>query len=160
MREAEENLWDWLGKAVIAITTSGSVNRRGECPLPRGCGRQARERFPDLPAILGQRIAVSGNHVQELGNGLVSFPVEEHWLANPDLRLIARSAGELHQLTDERGWPLVVLPRPGCGGGGLDWREVRPVLARHFDDRFLVVTQSSGHRKDQEISSKLRVSRL
>lgn len=142
MTEETGDLWAWLDKAPLAVTTNGTVNRKGECPMPRGCARQARERFPDLPAILGRQLAAYGNHVCELGHGLLSFPVEEHWLERPDPRLIARSAAELRAIADERGWTRVVLPRPGCGGGGLEWREVRELLAPHLDDRFLVVNSS------------------
>jgi hypothetical protein len=138
--EVQGNLWDWQGLAVLAVTTNGSINRRGECPMPRGCARQARERFPDLPAKLGELIRHGGNHVWEMADGLVSFPVEHHWLDRPDLSLIARSAAELAELARQRGWPKVVVPRPGCGGGGLSWDEVRPLLAPHFDDRFLVIS--------------------
>ena len=140
MLERVGNLWDWLGRAPLAVTTNGSLNRRGECPMPRGGARQARERFPELPAVLGRMLAEGGNHVYELGHGLLSFPVEEHWLDPPDLRLIARSAAELRTLADARGWPQVVLPRPGCGGGGLNLHEVRLLLACHLDERFLVLS--------------------
>lgn len=140
MKETEGNLWDWLGRGVIAITVSGTVSGRGECPLPRGCARQARERFPDLPRQLGALITAGGNRVFELGNGLVSFPVEHDWQEPPDLRLIERSARELRALADEKGWETIVVPRPGCGGGGLSWSEVRPLLERHFDGRFLVIS--------------------
>jgi hypothetical protein len=139
MVEISGNLWDWLERGMVAITTNGSVNRRGECPMPRGCARQARERFPELPATLGRLLAAQGNQVFELGHGLLSFPVEQHWLDRPDLRLIARSAQQLRQLADRRGWPLVVLPRPGCGGGGLAWEEVRPLLEPCLDQRFGVI---------------------
>lgn len=140
MKEIEGDLWDWLERGVIAITVSGTVNNRGECPLPRGCARQARERFPDLPKRLGALIAAGGNHVFDLGDGLVSFPVEHDWQERPDLRLIERSARELRALADEKGWGTVVVPRPGCGGGGLAWSDVRPLLERHFDGRFLVIS--------------------
>ena len=140
MQEIRGNLWDWLGHAPLAITTNGTVNRKGDCPMPRGCARQARERFPELPALLGGLLAARGNHVFELGHGLLSFPVEGHWLDPPDLTLIERSAREVRELAEERGWPLVVLPRPGCGGGGLAWEEVRPRLAAHLDQRFRIIT--------------------
>jgi len=31
MIEMAGNLWDWLGRAPLAVTTNGSLNRRGEC---------------------------------------------------------------------------------------------------------------------------------
>ncbi|WP_298438338.1 ADP-ribose-binding protein [Geobacter sp.] len=140
MKETTGNIWDYLGKAVICITTNGHLTRKGEAVLGRGCARQARERFPALPARLGALLSEGGNHVHVIGDGLVSFPVEESPWANPDPRLIRRSAEELRACADREGWPLVIVPRPGCGGGGLSWEEVRPLLADLFDDRFTVIS--------------------
>jgi hypothetical protein len=140
MREISGDIWDYLGTAVIAITTNGTVTRSGEAVFGRGCARQARDRFPDLPRRLGELLRRGGNHVHYLGDGLVSFPVEETPWENPDPRLIRRSAGELRELADRSGWQTVVVPRPGCGGGGLEWRHVRPLLVEAFDDRFIVIT--------------------
>jgi hypothetical protein len=53
--------------------------------------------------------------------------------------MIRRSAEELRQLADQHGLESVVVPRPGCGGGGMRWQEVRPMLEELFDDRFIVV---------------------
>lgn len=140
MREVIGDIWAYHGRAIICITTNGHVTRKGKGVLGRGCARQAAERCPDLELRLGELIARGGNHVHYLGEGLVSFPVEENPWANPDLRLIARSAGELRELADLRGWQEIVVPRPGCGGGGLSWREVCPLLEELFDDRFLVIS--------------------
>jgi hypothetical protein len=144
MKESAGNLWGFVGRAVIAVTTSGSVARDGRAVLGNGCARQAGERDPGLAGRLGALIRSGGNHVHELGSGLVSFPVEESAWSLPDLTLIARSARELRALADEKGWTAVVVPRPGCGGGGLPWPVARPLLAPHFDDRFEVVTQPAG----------------
>jgi hypothetical protein len=141
VREIRGDLWDYLGIAVVVITTGGAVSRRGECAMPRGCARQARDRFPDLPAVLGALIRQEGNHVHDLGYGLVSFPVENSPYEMPGLGMIERSCAELVTLTDARLWATVVVPRPGCGGGGLQWPEVRPILARHFDGRFLIISE-------------------
>ena len=97
--------------------------------------------MPDLASRLGTLLCRGGNHVHPIGEGLVSFPVEESPWANPDLHLIRRSAEELRALADREGWDRVVVPRPGCGGGGLSWREVRPLLADLFDERFIVITE-------------------
>ena len=144
MVEAVGNIWDYLGRAVIAITTNGHITRKGDAVFGRGCARQARERFPGLPKRLGELLCTRGNHVHLLMPGIVSFPVEDSPWAVPDPSLIRRSAAELRALVDHEGWPLVIVPRPGCGGGGLCWEEVRPLLADLFDDRFLVIMAGEG----------------
>lgn len=143
MQEVRGDIWDWLGRAVVVVTTHGVVNRRGEAVMRRGCARQAAERFPDIPKRLGGLISSEGNNVFELGHGLVSFPVEETPYGVSDLRIIERSCEQLVSLADLYGWSEVVLPRPGCGGGGLLWSDVRPILVRHFDRRFRIVDASS-----------------
>jgi hypothetical protein len=144
MIEACGNIWEYPGEAVIAVTTSGSVTRKGSAVMSRGVAGQAARRFPGLPEVLGGLLQSSGNHVHALGNGIVSFPVEETAWENPDLRIISRSARELRELADREGWELLLVPRPGCGGGGLDWREVRPLLAEHFDARFVVLVAEAN----------------
>ena len=142
MREAAGDIWDYLGRAVVCITTNGTVSAKGKAVLGRGCAKQAGERFPDLAMRLGALISREGNRVHPLGNGLVSFPVEETAWSNPDTALIRRSARELKELADACGWREIVVPRPGCGGGGLPWNEVRPLLEGVLDDRFLVITMA------------------
>lgn len=140
MVETIGDIWDHAGLAVIAITVSGTVAKDGRAVLGRGVARQAGERFPGVAAILGRLIATSGNHVFDLGNGLVSFPVEETAWSQPETAIISRSAEELRVMADRRGWRRIVVPRPGCGGGGLAWREVRPLLEPWFDDRFILIS--------------------
>ncbi|MBI1921227.1 MAG: ADP-ribose-binding protein [Geobacter sp.] len=140
MQEIIGNIWDYPGRAVVAITTNGQVPRNGRAALGKGCTREAGARFPWLAERLGILLRDHGNHVHYLGEGLVSFPVEHSPFENPDLRLIEQSARELAELADRHEWPMIVVPRPGCGGGGLDWREVRPILARYLDDRFHIIT--------------------
>ena len=139
MRETTGNIWDYRGKAVIVITTNGSVDRNGAAVIGRGCARQAIIFHPDLRERLGRLLREGGNHVHDVGNGLATFPVEETPWENPDPRLIARSAWELREMADQLGWREVIVPRPGCGGGGLDWRSIRPLLEQEFDDRFLLI---------------------
>lgn len=140
MIETCGDIWEHLGRSVIAVTTSGSITRQGKAVMSRGVASQAARRFPEFPAVLGLLLQNAGNHVHQLGEGVVSFPVEATAWEWPDLRLIARSARELREMADREGWNAVVVPRPGCGGGGMAWTEVRPLLEEHFDDRFLVIS--------------------
>ena len=140
MRELQQDIWFYQGQAVIVLTTNGSVTRDGRAIMGRGVARQAAARFPDLCSRLGALLQGGGNHVYEIQAGLVSFPVEETPFSLPDKRLIRRSAEELRSLADQAGWQLIVVPRPGCGGGGLAWEEVKPLLVGLFDERFIVLS--------------------
>ena len=69
------------------------------------------------------------------------------WAAKADLQLIERSAKELVELVNELSdkYPVlkqgpIAVPRPGCGAGELKWEEVKPILERYLDDRFVVFT--------------------
>lgn len=139
MREIEGDLWDHLGKRIVVITTNGKVRPDGKAIMGNGCAKEAGRRFPDLAARLGRLLAEKGNHVFELDDGLVSFPVEESpWeISSPSL--IRRSAKELREMADTKGWSEIVLPPPGCGGGGLSLSEVRPMLEAILDERFLLI---------------------
>jgi hypothetical protein len=151
------DLWTYLVAAGFGgarvITTNGFVKSNGECVMGRGCAREARDRWPWLPRQLGSDLAACGNHVFRYplisdGFDLVTFPVkpergssgEPGWKAKAELWLIRQSARELVVLADSHRWSFVVLPRPGCGNGQLDYADVRPVLEPILDDRFHVIT--------------------
>ncbi len=140
MHEITGNIWEYRGQAIIVITTNCGVDRRGRAVIGRGCARQALEYFPDLAEDLGRLLQDQGAQVHDLGKGLVSFPVEETAWSLPDLRLIRASARQLRELADEKHWTKIIVPRPGCGGGGLDWQSVRPILKKYFDERFHVIS--------------------
>lgn len=141
MLEAVGDIWEHLGRAIIAVTTNGSLTRNGSAVLGRGVARQARNYFPDIAEIIGNLLAERGSHVHDLGNGLVTFPVEETAWSQPDLRIIRNSAREIRDLADRNGWQRIFVPRPGCGGGGLAWVEVKPHLEPWLDHRFTVISQ-------------------
>ena len=140
MKEIVGDMWQEHAEgAVVAITTNGAVNKVGRAIMLRGCARQARVRYPELLQTLGELLRRHGNHVFDLGHQIVSFPVEVDPYQVPEMRMIDQSCRELVELTDYKGWQKVVVPRPGCGGGGLEWQEVKNILERHFDERFYVI---------------------
>jgi len=56
------------------------------------------------------------------------------------LKIIERSARDLVRWADHNKWQNVIIPRPGCGAGELDWNDVKPVLDSILDDRFTAIT--------------------
>jgi len=142
MLETVGDIWTYAPISRIVITTNGSLTRDGRAIFGRGVAKQAAQRFPTLAVKLGRLLAVHGNHVFDLGDGIVTFPVEETPWSLPDLQIIARSAEELRLLADHAGLEQLIVPRPGCGGGGLAWKDVKPLLTPWFDERFVVISQA------------------
>ncbi len=137
------DLWDYhRNGCVVAVTTGGMVQKDGTCAMPRGCARQAADKIDNLAYTLGSQISLHGLHVFDLGNRIVSFPVETSPFERPELKIIEQSCRELVELCNYKKWQKVIVPRPGCGLGGLSWQDVRPILEKHFDERFWVI--SSG----------------
>jgi hypothetical protein len=137
------DLWTYDAQLRV-ITTNGAVNSRGLAVMGRGCAKEAAAIYPSLQRELGVRLQREGNHAFLFcypdETPLATMPVKHHWGDDADLALIERSAYELKAIADAHKWTRVVLPRPGCGNGNLQYEDVRPILARALDKRFHVIT--------------------
>lgn len=60
------------------------------------------------------------------------------WHMKADLDIIEQSAFKLRVIVDQFNWKSVAISAPGCGNGNLKWLEVKPILDKYFDDRFLI----------------------
>jgi hypothetical protein len=149
MKELKGDIWELAPKVgAICITTNGAIRNDGACVMGRGVALEAKKKFPGMDIMLGYRIENSGNVVHDLGfttGGyyVFSFPVKHHWKQDADLLLIHDSAEQLVELCDKRYSDMekILVPRPGCGNGNLDWKEqVKPVIEPILDDRFGVIT--------------------
>lgn len=128
----------------FCITTNGFVKSNGECVMGRGIALTCKQMFPNIARNLGSLIRMHGNHVHKLGmynsSTIFSFPVKHNWWEAADIKLIERSCVELTQMLDKLHLESVLLPRPGCGNGRLNWNDVKPVIAKLLDDRVIVAT--------------------
>ena len=141
MKELTGDIWDYYDKGNwVVITTNGFVKKNGEAVMGRGVAQQAKQRYPDLPKRLGDCLRALGNHVTlQPSCGLLTFPVKHNWWEKADLELIEQSCKELRDMASVLK-PLIYLVRPGCSNGKRDWlTEVKPILEKYLDDRFVVV---------------------
>lgn len=131
MREAVGDLWT-LPADMRCVTTNGTVRKDMCAVMGKGCAREAAERYPGLALRLGKVLTQHGNHVFVIaGLNLITFPVKHQWYENASLELIKQSTLELISFIDshEQGDSLrILLPRPGCGNGGLTWEQVKPIV--------------------------------
>lgn len=138
------DLMDEGGFDGLCITTNGFVKKNGECVMGRGIALECKKRWVSLPLILGGLIDSYGNHVYNLWTNpdsiIFSFPVKHNWWENADIELIKRSCNELMLEIDRNKLSRVLLPRPGCGNGRLQWEYVQPEIEPLLDNRIFIVT--------------------
>ena len=169
MKEAQGNLFIMEAQAVC-ITTNGFVKSNGQPVMGRGCAKEYAQLFPETLIDFGEKLKHVGNNIHHLTNDgdkdFYSFPVKpvNKMLINPndvvnhmrnkfkpgdtvpgwaciaDMYIITCSAYELVDIADLHDYENILIPRPGCGAGELNWSDVKPVLDRILDDRFTAVT--------------------
>ena len=149
MKESTGNLWDAKPEFIKCITTNGVVKKNGELVMGAGVALQAKERYPQLPSLLGSYVKRSGNMVYYFKDlNIASFPTKNNWKDKSDIQLIIKSCIQLNMLLESLNEDnfnhfscYAVLSRPGCGKGGLDWeKEVKPVISKILSDRVWVIT--------------------
>lgn len=167
MKEAFGNIWDHAHEFdAVVITTNGFVKSNGEAVMGRGIALEAKNRYPWLAGNLGNALRGNGNNVyrfdvephfirdsSDFDFSLFTFPVkpvfgpngEPGWMVRADPELITKSAMQLIELIDGYGIKTnyrVVMPRAGCGNGGLRWENIKPLLDPILDDRFTVMERA------------------
>ncbi len=145
MKEVTGDIWSYPAR-IRCITTNGDINKAGLAVMGRGVALQATQRWPHIRKTLATYLLADGNKVHNLGAFSVgsgdiliySFPVKHHWHEKADVSLIVQSAQELVEIVGSYSDPIV-LPKPGCGNGQLDWIMVKPWIEDILDDRFHVI---------------------
>src|SRR5262249_10348483 len=56
------------------------------------------------------------------------FPTKKHWRQPSRIEWVEAGMQDLSRVIREKNIRSVALPPLGCGNGGLDWEEVRPLL--------------------------------
>lgn len=74
---------------------------------------------------------------------VLTFQTKYDWRDKADLQLLEAQAARLSDLLHMAGWKSALLPRVGCGLGGLDWKDVKRVIEPHLDDRFTVIAEKA-----------------
>lgn len=76
-------------------------------------------------------------HVWETGalsgpRFVVNFPTKGHWRARSRIDDIDAGLADLVRLVEELAVTSIAVPPLGCGNGGLDWQQVRPLILAAF----------------------------
>lgn len=143
------SIWAYEKTHDLVIPTNIGWRARDQANvMGRGLALQAAKKYPDFQLWFGKECAVRQQETPVLrypGGPLIAFPVKPlnpaapwlSWKSKADLNLIERSARQLAEL--KPGRPIAVS-MVGCGNGGLEMSEVRPILDRYLSrDEFTLI---------------------
>lgn len=63
---------------------------------------------------------------------ILNFPTKQHWRNPSKLEWIEAGLKKFLRSYQKLGITEISFPRLGCGNGGLDWEEVRPLMEKHL----------------------------
>jgi O-acetyl-ADP-ribose deacetylase (regulator of RNase III) len=71
---------------------------------------------------------------------VINLPTKKHY-ANPSrLEWVDHGLERIRTLIIEYGISSLAMPAPGCGNGGLDWAQVKPLIEQHLGDLPIQIT--------------------
>lgn len=142
--EQINDIWNkWNQGFWIVIPTNKFTRKNGTAVMGRGLAWQAKEKFPKLEAEFG-KLLINYKDYNVFGfpeYRLFAFTVKNVWWEKAELSLIEKSCKELETII-HYNFPNIpkpiYVPKVGCGNGKLNWEDVKPILEKYLDDKFII----------------------
>ncbi|CAN5663365.1 macro domain-containing protein [soil metagenome] len=74
------------------------------------------------------KIFVTENRALVGPHWILNFPTKKHWRHPSKIDWIRDGLNDLVQVIRDLGLKSIALPPLGCGNGGLDWNDIRPLI--------------------------------
>ena len=127
-----------------AQTLTNTVNCVGV--MGKGVALEFRRRFPAMYEDYRRRakagLVLPGRPYlyKESDPWILNFPTKRHWREGSRLADIEAGLRFLREHHREWGISSLALPPLGCGLGGLEWSQVKPLIERYLGDLEIEVT--------------------
>lgn len=133
IRYAVGNLLESKQEALV-----NTVNLEGY--MGKGIAYQFKKRFPENNKAYIQ--ACKSNDIgigkvfpfKEDGKIIINFPTKDRWREKTKISYIEEGLESLKRLITDKGISSVAIPPLGCGNGGLEWREVKPLIEERLKE--------------------------
>ena len=106
--------------------------------MGRGLALKFKQRFPSnfheyVIACQRGEISLGRMHMFEIGNQedpryIVNFPTKYHWKDQSQISDIELGLQDLANVIRDRKIESIAMPAIGCGLGGLNWFDVKPLI--------------------------------
>ncbi|MGD0449926.1 MAG: macro domain-containing protein [Candidatus Bathyarchaeia archaeon] len=87
---------------------------------------------------------------------ILNFPTKDRWRQNSKLDYIQKGLEEFKNRYHEWGITSIAFPRLGCQQGGLDWKDVRPLMEKYLDNLPSVAVQIFSFKPSEKKPTKKR----
>lgn len=120
-----------------AQTVVNTVNTVGV--MGKGLAHAYREKYPAMFKVykelcdkkqfsVGQLWLWRGTH-----QWVLNFPTKQHWRYPSKMEYIESGLIKFVNNYESRGIREISFPRLGCGNGGLDWKDVKPLMEKYLE---------------------------
>lgn len=134
---AHGNLLNASAQALV-----NTVNTEGV--MGKGIALQFKNAYPQVfkdyaAACKAGQVRLGAMDVHDLGSigggprWIINFPTKGHWRSNSRLQDVASGLVDLVATVKRLGIETIAIPPLGCGNGGLEWTQVRPLIEKAFE---------------------------
>lgn len=136
--------------------------------MGKGIALQFKQAFPEVfreyeKACKKNEVKTGEMHVVHT-NSLVSpryvinFPTKQHWKEKSKMSYVVEGLKDLVRTVHELNIQSIPIPPLGCGNGGLEWSEVKPLIEKAFQSLLVEVhvyePAGSPKAEDMKIGTK------
>ncbi len=141
--------------------------------MGKGIALQFKRRYPSVFVVYERACkagAVTTGKMLPVPTGevvgpewVINFPTKRHWRAPSNLEWIEQGLKDLRRVVAELGIESIAVPPLGAGNGGLDWRDVEPLIRSTFTDVenvkvYLYAPTSTQRRNVVASAKKVRIT--
>ena len=118
----------------VIVNTVNTVGVMG-----KGVALEFKNRYPDMfqsyKALCDEKKLDVGKLVlwKNSSKWVLLFPTKKHWRNPSKMEYIEKGLEKFVENWDRLGANSIAFPRLGCGNGGLDWEEVRPMMEKYLN---------------------------
>ena len=119
--------------AKVLVNTVNTVGVMG-----KGVALEYKKRYPDMfecyKGLCEMKQLDIGNLYlwKKSEKWVLLFPTKKHWRNPSKLDYIEKGLKKFEENWDKVGSNTIAFPRLGCGNGGLDWTDVKPLMEKYL----------------------------